>query len=64
MFTYILLAIVGTMLWAFFIRPNPNTHVKTYRRGLAAQRVILAFANFSLLPLTIFAGHLFYTVFF
>lgn len=63
MFTSILLAVAGIVLWAFFIRPSPNTYVAAYRRRLAFQRVILAMANFALLPLTIFVGHLFYGIF-
>lgn len=54
------LVFAGIVLLTFFIYPNPNTNVKTYRLKLAMQRNILVLANFALLPLTVFLAHAIY----
>lgn len=63
MLTYLALAFAGLVALTFFIYPNPNSHVRTYRFKLAVQRNILVLANFAMLPLTVFLAYLGYNIF-
>lgn len=62
MLTYLALAFAGLVALTFFIYPNPNTHVRTYRFKLAVQRNILVLANFAMLPLLVFVAYLVYSI--